>query len=53
MLFTTLWLQVGRPSGEISERSSPTIRDGLQMLTAIGAESCGVEQRQALPHKPC
>jgi len=24
-----------------------------QILTAIGAESCGAEQRQALPHKPC
>ena len=25
----------------------------VSRLSAIGAESCGVEQRQALPHKPC
>ena len=37
----------------INEGRNPTIRVYLQILTAIGAESCGVEQRQALPHKPC
>jgi hypothetical protein len=45
------------PQAAVEDRErrgrNPTIRVYLQILTAIGAESCGVEQRQALPHKPC
>src|ERR1700741_1673535 len=45
------------PQAAVEDRErrgrNPTIRVYLQILTAIDAESCGVEQRQALPHKPC